>query len=111
MHAKPSFAHRLQTVKMASFRTSAQNNDPRAHSLSTSACRPRSRVRAAFLHFQCANRPFWPLVSKYTISDFATKFSTDFTTKLSTNFAKTFVLVLQQNFLRIQQKNFVIILR
>ena len=30
MHAKPSFAHRLQTAKMASSRTSAQNNDPRA---------------------------------------------------------------------------------
>ena len=25
MHAKPSFAHRLQTAKMASSRTSAQN--------------------------------------------------------------------------------------
>ena len=25
---------------------------------------------AAFLHLQCANRPFWPLVSKYTISHF-----------------------------------------
>ena len=32
-----------------------------------SACRPRPRVHAAFLHLQCANRPFWPLVSKYTI--------------------------------------------
>ena len=31
MHAKPSFAHRLQTAKMASPRTSAQNNGPRAH--------------------------------------------------------------------------------
>ena len=30
MHAKPSFAHRLQTAKMGSFRTSAQNNGPRA---------------------------------------------------------------------------------
>ena len=30
MHAKPSFAHRLQTAKMASSRTSAQNNGPRA---------------------------------------------------------------------------------
>ena len=29
MHAKPSFAHRLQTAKMASSRTSAQNNGPR----------------------------------------------------------------------------------
>ena len=28
MHAKPSFAHRLQTAKMASSRTSAQNNGP-----------------------------------------------------------------------------------
>ena len=34
---------------------------------STSACRPRPRVHAAFLHLQCANRLFWPLVSKYTI--------------------------------------------
>ena len=30
MHAKPSFAHRLQTAKMASSRTSAQHNGPRA---------------------------------------------------------------------------------
>ena len=30
MHAKPSFAQRLQTAKMASSRTSAQNNRPRA---------------------------------------------------------------------------------
>ena len=30
MHAKPSFAHRLQTAKMASSRTSAQNNGARA---------------------------------------------------------------------------------
>ena len=30
MHAKPSFAHRLQTAKMASSRTSTQNNGPRA---------------------------------------------------------------------------------
>ena len=30
MHAKPSVAHRLQTAKMASSRTSAQNNGPRA---------------------------------------------------------------------------------
>ena len=30
MHAKPLFAHRLQTAKMASSRTSAQNNGPRA---------------------------------------------------------------------------------
>ena len=30
------------------------------HSPSTSACRPRPRVHAAFLHLQCANRPFWP---------------------------------------------------
>ena len=29
--------------------------------------RPRPRVHAAFLHLQCANCPFWPLVSKYTI--------------------------------------------
>ena len=29
MHAKPSFAQRLQTAKMASSRTSAQNNGPR----------------------------------------------------------------------------------
>ena len=54
MHAKLSFAHRLQTAKMASSRTSAQNNGP--------------WVRAAFSHLQCANHPFWPLVSKYTIS-------------------------------------------
>ena len=30
MHAKPLFAHRLQTAKMASSRTRAQNNGPRA---------------------------------------------------------------------------------
>ena len=30
MHEKPSFAHRLQIAKMASSRTSAQNNGPRA---------------------------------------------------------------------------------
>ena len=30
MHAKPSFAHRLQIAKMASSHTSAQNNGPRA---------------------------------------------------------------------------------
>ena len=30
MHAKPSFAHRLQAAKMASSRTRAQNTDPRA---------------------------------------------------------------------------------
>ena len=28
MHAKPSFAHRLQTAEMSSYRTSAQNNCP-----------------------------------------------------------------------------------
>ena len=28
MRAKPSFAHRLQTAKMVSSRTSAQNNGP-----------------------------------------------------------------------------------
>ena len=33
MHAKPSFAHRLQTAKMASSRTSAQNNGPRAQKM------------------------------------------------------------------------------
>ena len=38
------------------------------HLPSTSACRPRPRVRVAFSHLQCANRLFWPLVSKYTIS-------------------------------------------
>ena len=37
------------------------------HLPSASACQPRPRVRAAFSHLQCANRPFWPLVSKYTI--------------------------------------------
>ena len=30
MDTKPSFAHRLQATKMASSRTSAQNNGPRA---------------------------------------------------------------------------------
>ena len=30
IHAKPLFAHRLQAAKMASSRTSAQNNGPRA---------------------------------------------------------------------------------
>ena len=30
MHAKPLFAYRLQTAKMASSRTSAQNNGPQA---------------------------------------------------------------------------------
>ena len=33
MHAKPSFAHRLQTAKIASSRTSAQNNGPRAQKM------------------------------------------------------------------------------
>ena len=33
MHAKPSFAHRLQTGKMASSRTSAQINGPRARKM------------------------------------------------------------------------------
>ena len=33
MHAKLSFAHRLQTVKMASSRTSAQNDGPRAQKM------------------------------------------------------------------------------
>ena len=33
MHTKPSFAHRLQTAKMASSRTSAQNNGPRAQKM------------------------------------------------------------------------------
>ena len=33
MHAKPSFVHRLQTAKMASSRTSAQNNSPRAQKM------------------------------------------------------------------------------
>ena len=60
MHAKPSFAHRLQTAKMASSRTSAQNNGPRAQ-------KNGPWGYAAFLHLQCANCPFWPLVSKYTI--------------------------------------------
>ena len=30
MHPKPSFAHRLQTAKMAFSGTSAQNNGPKA---------------------------------------------------------------------------------
>ena len=30
MHAKPSFAHRLQAAKMPSSRTSVQENGPRA---------------------------------------------------------------------------------
>ena len=34
---------------------------------STSTCQPRLLVRAASSHSQCTNRPFWPLVSKYTI--------------------------------------------
>ena len=33
MHAKPSFAHRLQIAKMGSSRTSAQNNGPRAQKM------------------------------------------------------------------------------
>ena len=33
MHTKPSFAHRLQTAKIASSRTSAQNNGPRARKM------------------------------------------------------------------------------
>ena len=33
MHAKPSFACRLQIAKMASFRTSAQNDGSRAQSI------------------------------------------------------------------------------
>ena len=33
VHAKPSFAHRLQTAIMASSRTSAQNNSPRAQNI------------------------------------------------------------------------------
>ena len=37
------------------------------HSPSTSARRLRPRVHATFLQLQYANRPFWPLVSKYTI--------------------------------------------
>ena len=65
MHAKPSFAHRLQAAKMAFSCTSAQNNE---HLLSTLAWQPRMRVRTAFSHLQCANRPFSPLVSKYTIT-------------------------------------------
>ena len=39
------------------------------NSSSISACRPRPRVHAAFLHLQCANRSFWPLVSKYKTSN------------------------------------------
>ena len=66
MHAKPSFAHGLQTAKMASSRTSAQNNGPRAQNALDLGLDRRLRVHAAFLHLQCANRPFWPLVSKYT---------------------------------------------
>ena len=37
------------------------------HEPAAEADRSWSRVHAAFLHLQCANRPFWPLVSKYTI--------------------------------------------
>ena len=37
------------------------------HEPAAEADRPRSRLSAAFLHLQCANRPFWPLVSKYII--------------------------------------------
>ena len=33
MYAKPSFAHHLQTAKMASSRTSAQNNGPRGQKM------------------------------------------------------------------------------
>ena len=38
-----------------------------AHLRTTSAYRSRPWIYAAFLHSQCANRPFRPLVSKYTI--------------------------------------------
>ena len=39
------------------------------HEPAAEANRPRSRVSAAFLHLQWDNRPFWPLVSEYTIVD------------------------------------------
>ena len=39
MHAKPSFARRLQTAKMASSRTSAQNNGPRAQKKMALGCK------------------------------------------------------------------------
>ena len=45
MHAKPSFAHRLQTAKMASSRTSAQNNGPRAQNNGPSAQNNGSRAQ------------------------------------------------------------------
>ena len=133
MHAKPSFTHRLQTAKMASSRTSAQSNGPRAQKM-TLGCKiislgwnvvkclthdlrdfngavqrrlatlmatmlissrwqllskvklrrifdvckrwansgshefvKKNMVRYMRPHEQWANRPFWPLVSKYTI--------------------------------------------
>ena len=40
------------------------------HEPAAEADKPRSRVHAAYLHLQRANRPFWPLVSKYTIMQF-----------------------------------------
>ena len=49
MHAKSSFAHCLQTAKMASSRTSAQNNDPRAHNNGPRVQNNRSWVQSVLL--------------------------------------------------------------
>ena len=51
MHAKPSFAHRLQTAKMASPRTSAQNNGPRAQNNGPRAQNngPRAQKKGAWV--------------------------------------------------------------
>ena len=51
MHAKPSFAHRLQTAKIANSRTSTQNNSRRAQNFLT-------RQQSFLLHLKMLKRWF-----------------------------------------------------
>ena len=73
MHAKPSFAHRLQTAKMASSRTSAQNNGPRAQKNGPS------------IHFYTCSAPTARLASCIEIYHFDTRCEPELAYRLQTS--------------------------
>ena len=50
MHAKPSFAHRLQAATMAFSRTGAQNNGPRAQNNGSRAQNDTGSVALSMLY-------------------------------------------------------------
>ena len=67
MHAKPSFAHRLQTAKMASSRTSAQNNGPWAQKTGPwvwNNCLAYNNCRLATLTVTMLISSCWQLLSE-----------------------------------------------